>query len=175
MNFGNTKSERNDVLYRFINYNSPSEHDPTLEDRYITTVFINEKYYEIEILDSAGEEDYQNMYDMWIHFGEGFLLFFAINDLESFHYLNDKYERIIKGKKGIKPPIILVGTKQELDKERKVSYIEAKNFAVSLGIEYIEVSAKTNFNCYEVFIMLIKKIIETRNKKIKKDKHCILI
>ena len=50
---------------------------------------VNGKEYEVEILDTAGEEDYQNMMDMWISFGEGFLLVFAINDKESLIYLKE--------------------------------------------------------------------------------------
>ena len=41
---------------------------------------IDDKLFKIEILDTAGEDDYPQMLDMWINFGEGFLLVFAIND-----------------------------------------------------------------------------------------------
>ena len=42
------------------------------------------------------------MLDMWISFGEGFLLVFAINDKESFNLLKSKHDRVLKGKHGIK-------------------------------------------------------------------------
>ena len=41
----------------------------------------------MEILDTAGEEDYQNMINTWASFAEGFLLIFAIDDKESFTIL----------------------------------------------------------------------------------------
>ena len=111
----------------------------------------------MEILDTGGEEDYQSMMDIWINFGEGFLLVFAINDKESFTLLKGKYERILKWK-GTKCPILLVGNKLDLEKERQVLYKDAKALADSWGIEYIETSAKTNFNCKEAFELLAKKI-----------------
>ena len=40
------------------------------------------------------------MMDMWINFGEGFLLVFAINDSESFKILSKKRDRILKTKLG---------------------------------------------------------------------------
>lgn len=85
---------KSSLTYRFINYNAPQEHDPTIEDRYKSNIQINGKDYEVEILDTAGEDDYQNMMDMWISFGEGFLLVFAINDEESFEVIKTKYERV---------------------------------------------------------------------------------
>ena len=109
-------------------------------------------------MDTAGEEDYQNMMDMWISFGDGFLLVFAINDKESFELLKGKYQRVIKGKHGNGCPMLLVGNKQDLEKERQVLYKDAKALADSWGVEYMETSAKTNFNCKEAFELLAKKI-----------------
>ncbi len=109
--------------------------------------------------------------DMWISFGEGFLLVFAINDLESFELLKGKYDRVMKGKHGVKCPILLVGNKQDLTNERKVDYEQAKKTADQWGIEYIETSAKTNFNCKEAFEKLAQKIVEMK-KKDKDDKPC---
>ena len=116
----------------------------------------------MEILDTAGEEDYQNMMDMWISFGEGFLLVFAINDKESFTLLRGKHDRVLKGKHRVKCPILLVGNKQDLESERQVTYAEAKAQADSWGIEYMETSAKTNFNCKEAFEKLAQKIVKAK-------------
>ena len=100
------------------------------------------------------------MMDMWISFGEGFLLVFAINERESFELIKGKHDRVIKGKHGIKCPILLVGNKHDLADERKVSQDEANQLAQSWGIEYIETSAKTNFNCKEAFERLAQKIVQ---------------
>ena len=116
----------------------------------------------MEILDTAGEEDYQNMMDMWISFGEGFLLVFAINDKESFTLLKGKHDRVLKGKHGVKCPILLVGNKQDLENERQVTYAEAKAQASAWGIEYMETSAKTNFNCKEAFEKLAQTIVKSK-------------
>ena len=108
--------------------------------------------------------------DMWISFGEGFLLVFAINDSESFELLKGKHERVLKGKHGAKCPILLVGNKQDLENERKVTLAEAKQVAESWGIEYIETSAKTNFNCKEAFEKLAQKIVAMKKTDGGKDK-----
>ena len=153
---------KSSLTYRFINYNAPQEHDPTIEDRYKSNLSIEGQDYEVEILDTAGEEDYQNMIDMWISFGEGFLLVFAINDKESFNLLKVKHDRVLKGKHGAKCPILLVGNKQDLESERQVTYADAKAQADAWGIEYIETSAKTNFNCKEAFEKLANDIVKSK-------------
>ena len=83
------------LTYRFINYNIPKSHDPTVEDRFISIIKIHENKYNIEILDTGGDEEYQNSLDFWIIFGEGFLLVFAINDEKSFNTLKYKRDKII--------------------------------------------------------------------------------
>ena len=102
--------------------------------------------------------------DMWISFGEGFLLVFAINDEESFELLKGKRDRVLKGKHQTKCPILLVGNKKDLEGERKVSYKDAKELADKWEIEYIETSAKTNFNCKEAFEKLAQNIVKCKSK-----------
>ena len=166
---------KSSLTYRFINYNAPQEHDPTIEDRYKSSLTLEGKNYEVEILDTAGEEDYQNMMDMWISFGEGFLLVFAINDPESFELLKGKRDRVLKGKHGVKCPLLLVGNKQDLESERKVAFADAKQLADSWGIEYIETSAKTNFNCKEAFEKLAQKIVALKSNSGGSDKcNCVI-
>jgi len=81
---------KSSLTYRFINYKLPQGHDPTIEDRYKTNTTINNQLYSIEILDTAGEDDYQTMIDEWIKTANGFLLVFAINDKDSFDALKAK-------------------------------------------------------------------------------------
>ena len=113
--------------------------------------------------------------DMWISFGEGFMLIFAINDKETFEIIKMKRDRVLHGKKGVKYPMILVGNKLDLDNERQVSYKEAKDLADSWGISYIETSDKTNFKCKEAFEILAKDVIKFKNELKNKKKKCIII
>ena len=112
------------------------------------------------------------MMDMWISFGEGFLLVFAINDKESYDLIKGKYDRVIKGKHGVKCPILLVGNKQDLENERKLTYAAAKAQADSWGIEYMETSAKTNFNCKEAFEKLAQNIVKSKSPEAAKGGCC---
>lgn len=131
----------------------------------------------IEILDTAGQDDYQGMLDTWINFGEGFLLVYAVNDKESFECLEKKRDRILKLKKGQKCPIVLVGNKCDLERERVIPESEAKELARLWGAGYIETSATADINCKECFHLLGKQIVKSSvpsdEVKTSKKKGCL--
>ena len=92
------------------------------------------------------------MLDQWIENANGFLLVYAINDLETFEAIKEKVVRMQKNN-AEKLPIIIVGNKNDLENERKVSKEVAENYAKSIGAKYYETSALTdhNGNCKVVF------------------------
>ena len=161
------------LIYRFVKDAFPEAHDPTIEDNYKAMVEINNESIEIQIVDTAGEEDYQNMLDQWIDVADGFLLVFAINDKDTFNVLDEKYKRIEKHKEK-NVPIILVGNKCDLENERQVTKEEANQKAAAWKAKYIETSALTdiNKNCKEPFIQCAKDIksnLMSQGKKELKD------
>lgn len=122
-------------------------------------------------MDTAGEEDYQNFLDQWIDSAGGFILLFAINDLESFQALQLKIDRIRKNEAD-KIPIVLVGNKLDLNKDRKVTIQQAGELAKSINAKYFETSALTdsNGNVKVVFetlahLMIDKVISEDSDKR----------
>ena len=117
------------IAYRCLDRKlNPEEGDTTLEDHYKIYPEINNEKVEVEIIDTAGQDDYQNFFDTWVQYSDGFLLIFAINDLSTFDIVKKRYNKIIT-MKGNQIPIILIGNKKDLDNERKVSFKDAKNFA----------------------------------------------
>ena len=131
---------KSSLTYNYINYNTPKDHDPTIEDKYSTVVNIDGTSCEIEILDTAGQDDYQSLMNYWISFGEAFVLVYAINDRETFESLKEKRDKILKMKKDEYCPIILVGNKSDLESQRLVSEKEGSELANSWGCKFLETS-----------------------------------
>ena len=67
---------KSSLIEKFMKYKDPEEYEKNYT--YISTLNIDGQDWELEILDTPNEEDYQNMLDMWISFGDGFLCFFDI-------------------------------------------------------------------------------------------------
>ena len=80
------------------------------------------------------------MLDKWISNASGFLLVFAINDLETFNSLKNIIARI-KNNEADNLPFVLVGNKIDLIHKREVSAQQANELAKSIKAKYIETSA----------------------------------
>jgi GTPase SAR1 family protein len=122
----------------------------------------------IEILDTAGQEDYQSMLDTWINFAEGFLLVYAINDKESLERLEKTRDRILKLKKGKVCPIVIVGNKCDLENEREIASPIMIPYKGRMDKDCI------NFDLLEFPIalrQLLYKFVMLHKKKIKEDRE----
>ena len=70
------------------------EYYPTIEDSYRKQVVIDGETCLLDILDTAGQEEYSAMRDQYMRTGEGFLLVFAVNNAKSFEDISAYREQI---------------------------------------------------------------------------------
>lgn len=59
-------------------------YDPTIEDSYRKQTVIDDQPCMLEVLDTAGQEEYTALRDQWIREGEGFLLVYSIASRATF-------------------------------------------------------------------------------------------
>ena len=78
----------------------------------------------------------------------GFVLVFSVTDRKSFNEIDVFLQCVYKNSDyiGVSKCAILIGNKCDLEDERQVSFVEAKDFAIVKGMLYIEVSAKDRTN-----------------------------
>lgn len=82
------------------------EYDPTIEDSYRKQVVIDSETCLLDILDTAGQEEYSAMRDQYMRNGEGFLLVFAVNSRKSFDDIHSYREQIYRVKDSEKVPMV---------------------------------------------------------------------
>ncbi|XP_047432256.1 ras-related protein ralB-B-like [Mugil cephalus] len=160
------------------------DYEPTKADSYRKKVVLDGDDVQIDILDTAGQEDYAAIRDNYFRSGEGFLLVFSITEHESFTATSELREQILRVKEEDSVPLLLVGNKSDLEERRQVSADEATLKAGEWGIQYVETSAKTRANVDKVFFDLMrevrkKKMAESKDKngqsgKKKKKTCCVL-
>ncbi|MBZ3884979.1 Cold shock domain-containing protein E1 [Sciurus carolinensis] len=141
------------------------EYDPTIEDSYRKQVVIDGETCLLDILDTAGQEEYSAMRDQYMRTGEGFLCVFAINNSKSFADINLYREQIKRVKDSDDVPMVLVGNKCDLP-TRTVDTKQAHELAKSYGIPFIETSAKTRQGVEDAFYTLVREIRQYRMKKL---------
>ena len=173
---GATEVGKTALIHRFINDSYPEEYDATIEEKYnVEDYKFDGINCRLQILDTSGDEDYQNMLDTYIEFTNCYLLIYSINNENSFKEVKTKYERICKVKEKEKENIIvvLVGNKCDLPiNERKVSTNEAEEYANKNGMKFLESSALNRINTKEVFNIAIKKFLEKNKDKEDNEGWC---
>ncbi|ELU17310.1 hypothetical protein CAPTEDRAFT_149194 [Capitella teleta] len=140
------------------------EYDPTIEDSYRKQVVIDGETCLLDILDTAGQEEYSAMRDQYMRTGEGFLCVFAINNSKSFEDINQYREQIKRVKDADEVPMVLVGNKVDLP-SRTVDTKMGKMLADSYSIAYVETSAKTRQGVDDAFYTLVREIRKYKDKK----------
>jgi len=134
------------------------EYDPTIEDSYRKQVTIDDETCLLDILDTAGQEEYSAMRDQYMRTGQGFLLVYAITSRSSFDEIAAFRDQILRVKDKDHVPMYLVGNKCDLEQERQVTTGEGTDLARSFGCSFCESSAKTRINVEESFYGLVREI-----------------
>jgi len=160
------------------------DYEPTKADSYRKKVVLDGEEVQIDILDTAGQEDYAAIRDNYFRSGEGFLCVFSITEEDSFQATQEFREQILRVKGDSNIPFILVGNKADLSGSRQVQLATATNKASEWQVPYVETSAKTRENVDKVFYDLMREIRsrkvsddsqgKTDKVKNKKKKCCIL-
>jgi Ras-related protein Rab-1A len=140
--------------------------DDTYTESYISTIGVDFKIRTIEldgktiklqIWDTAGQERFRTITSSYYRGAHGIIVVYDVTDNESFNNVKqwlheiDRYacENVNK---------LLVGNKSDLTTKRVVSTEQGKEFAESLGVEFLETSAKTSTNVEQAFLTMASQI-----------------
>jgi len=173
--FGSGGVGKSSITLRFVTDTFNSEYLPTIEDCYRKNCVVDSKNAFLDILDTAGQEEYSALRDQWVREGRAFLLVYSVTSRQTFEEIPAFRERILLVNEDEVVPMVLVANKCDLEGERKVSYQEGKALAEEYGgIPFIECSALKAINCNEVFFEAVREIRkmdeqEGRKKKEKED------
>ncbi|KAJ2392518.1 Myosin type-2 heavy chain 1, partial [Coemansia sp. RSA 2603] len=140
-------------------------YDPTIEDSYRKQVVIDDQPCVLEVLDTAGQEEYTALRDQWIRDGEGFLLVYSITSRSTFERVERFRDQIIRVKDQDNVPMMLVGNKCDKAQEREVSFQEGQAMARRLGCDFVESSAKTCINVEKAFYTTVRMIRQLRDRR----------
>jgi len=90
-------------------------------DSYRKECVIDDEVALLDVLDTAGQEEYSAMREQYMRTGEGFLLVYSITSRTSFEEIATFQQQILRVKDKDYFPVIVVGNKCDLDTERAVS------------------------------------------------------
>lgn len=109
---GNSNVGKSSITQRYVNNFFSEIHQCTIQDKYFKTEIVDGQTFDIDIYDTAGEEDYKGLRNLWMREKNVIIFVYAIDDLLSFHEISNLYMELkyIYGENSL-PQIVLVGNK----------------------------------------------------------------
>lgn len=146
------------LTIQFVQKHFIREYDPTIEDSYRKQCFIDNEVCLLDVLDTAGQEEYSAMREHYMRNGEGFLLVYSITSQASLQELHTFHRQILRVKDRSDFPMVLVANKCDLGNQARVTTMDGMRVAQMFGIPFVETSAKMNVNVEEAFHTLVREI-----------------
>lgn len=133
--------------------------DNTYTESYTTTIGVDfktrtlecdRKKIKLQIWDTSGQERFRTITSSYYRGSHGIVVVYDVTNEESFNNVKHWFQEVDKyAMDNVNK--LLVGNKCDQSSEKVVPYDEAKELADSLGVQYMETSAKNAHNVEQAF------------------------
>ena len=140
--------------------------DDTYTESYISTIGVDFKIrtldldgktIKLQIWDTAGQERFRTITSSYYRGAHGIIIVYDVTDADSFSNVKTWLSEIDKfASENVNK--LLVGNKCDLTQKKVVDTSTAKEFAESIGIPFLETSAKNSTNVEEAFVRMAAAI-----------------
>ncbi|KAF2363284.1 Small GTP-binding protein domain [Trinorchestia longiramus] len=161
------------LCIQFVEGHFVDNYDPTIENTFHKNLKVRGEDYTLELVDTAGQDEYSSFpaqYSMGIH---GYVLVYSITNDKSFQVVQNLYHKLLNMIGKVTVPVVLVGNKTDLQKERVVSTEEGKRVADVWGAMFIETTAKRRDIVSDVFTKAVLEI-EKSEGSLPADAKCVV-
>ena len=163
---GDSSVGKSNLLLRYAHDKFNEDYQATIGVEFgAKNVEINNKTFRIQIWDTAGQENFRSITRAYYKNSVCAIIVYDITNKESFNNIQNWIEDC-KNQCPKTIFFVLVGNKNDLENERKVSFDEGKKFADSNDILFFESSAKTGNNVEDIFYKSAECISERINKNV---------
>ncbi|XP_031796206.1 NF-kappa-B inhibitor-interacting Ras-like protein 1 isoform X1 [Antechinus flavipes] len=141
------------------------EDSETVEDVYVASVETDRGVKEqLRLYDTRGLQEGDELPKHYFSFADGFVLVYAMNDLESFRRVEILKKDIDKFRDKKEVVIVVLGNKSDLSEQRKVEADMAQQWAKSERMRLWEVTVTDRKTLIEPFILLASKLTQPQSK-----------
>lgn len=172
---GSRSVGKSSMTVRFVEDHFVESYYPTIENQFSKTVEYNGQEYAIEILDTAGQDEFSMMSDKHLIGVHGYLLVYSVTSRQSFELVEVIRDKILNAIGNENVPLVLVGNKSDLEYQRQVDQSEGLALAQRFGCTFRELSVKENVNVNSAFETLINRVEAVQNPKAKQEERCVVV
>jgi small GTP-binding protein len=154
------------LTLRFVRDFFVQDWDPTIEDAYRKTVDVDGKLCMLEILDTAGQDDFESLRPQWMMDKDGYIFVYSMDSAQSLEELVPFFDLHQQINENRNVPIVLVANKKDLAESGQAGIVSQEvgmRKAAEMGATYIETSAFTGENVVEAFDTFIREVRKVKN------------
>lgn len=155
---GDSGVGKSSVLLRYSDDAYSDSYTSTIGvDFKIKTIKLDNKRIKLQVWDTSGQERFRTITNSYYRGAHGVIVAYDITDKVTF----DNVKIWLKEVERYTTPnvrVLLVGNKSDMIHKRVVTYDEGEKFANSIGIEFLEASAKECVNIEAAFTTLARSI-----------------
>ena len=148
-------------------------------DCYRKLFVIDEETCMVNIIDTAGQEEFKVLREQHIKFGDGYIIVYSIDKRDSFIEVPAFINEILETKMKQNCPMVICGNKCDLTIDREIAKEEGLEIAQKYNVPFYETSALSNTNVSESFFQCVREIrkeqLDQTQKKKKTFSFCFLI
>ena len=112
----------------------------TIEDCFRHQMRVDDGNVLLEVMDTAGQEEYSSLRDQYYAKGQGFMVVYSVVARATFDSVVDYQAHIQRAKQDSAFPLVLVGNKADLADARKVTTHEGQDLARTYKCPFFETS-----------------------------------
>ena len=172
---GSRSVGKSSMPVRYVEDHFVESYYPTIENQFSKTIKYNNQEYEVEILDTAGQDEYSIINQKHLIGVHGYLLVYSVTSRQSFELIEVIRDKILNSIGTDDIPVVLVGNKSDLNFQRQVSEQDGRALAKQFGCRFLETSVRENVNVAKSFECLIDQIESKQNPDIKADDKCVIV
>ena len=172
------------ISFQFVSGTFKEAYDPTIEDHFRATVNVDDKTVAIEIIDTAGQDEYVMLRDQFIQMGDGFVFVYAIDDRSSFIALEEIKTSVctIRQKEIRDIDIVICGNKVDREEQRAIDRSDVEELCKEWNLPHVECSAKVNTNVTTLYETITRRVLARKAKEVppepekkKEHKFCTIL
>ncbi|XP_065159373.1 GTP-binding protein Rheb homolog [Atheta coriaria] len=152
---------KSSLSIQFVEGQFVDDYNPTIENTFTKRARFNSQDYELKVIDTAGQDEYSlitSQYGIDIH---GYVLVYSVTSNKSFEVIKSLYAKLLDITGKVDLPIVLVGNKTDLHKQRAISPEQGRKLAEEWKAVFLETSAKHQEDVLDIFNVLLREIERT--------------
>ena len=163
--FGGGGVGKTSITLQFVKGEFTEGYIPTIEDEFIKGIEYKGETVQIEIIDTAGQDDFEAMRNRFMSAVDGFVYVYSILDPSSISALKDIHQTVLlaKGTKTI--PCVVAANKCDLRNADSIPESEGEALGKEFGCSVYETSAKENKNIQELYNNILELLLNKDEKK----------